>query len=424
MYPPSLGRQGDKYQDYNDGVYRNSLSVHYTGALKYINEIILINEDEEGNSTNDVKLSLVNILAVCNFARATDLYGAVPYTEGGWGRKDILYPAYDSQEFIYHDMMDKLKNSIAVLKTANPEDAYPGFDPLYENDLTKWIRFANSLRLRLAMRARFVDEANSNTVIRECLDEDLIENHTQDASRKYEDVDILELNNRWHNLFIVKERWKMGELFIEQLKATNDPRLPVLVEANSNDEYKGVKNGLNDLDHGNAFGMTENCYPSENLYAKDMPAYFLSADEVSFLKAEAALYEISNDDANEHYQDGIRKAMRKWDITEEQINDFLANEPIATLSGQPEEKFEQICVQAWIATVPNFPEVYSRMRRTDYPTIVQRTGNLEMGTSDGFLPKRLLYATDEVSRNGDNVANAIAIQGPNKITTPLWWDVK
>jgi len=141
--------------------------------IKYINEIILLNEDEQGNPINEVKLALANILGVCNFAKLTDLYGAIPYTEGGWGRKNILYPAYDSQEFIYHDMMDKLKNSIDVLKSADPAEAYPDFDPLYNNDLSKWVRFANSLRLRLAMRARFIDPSNSSQVISECLNRKL-----------------------------------------------------------------------------------------------------------------------------------------------------------------------------------------------------------------------------------------------------------
>jgi hypothetical protein len=320
--------------------------------------------------------------------------------------------------------MDKLKNSIEVLKTADPNDAFPDFDPLYDNDLNKWIRFANSLRLRLAMRARFVDEANSRAVIAECLSEDLIEENSQNVVRNFEDSDIDELNNEWHRLYIVKEKWKMSELFVNQLKLTNDPRLPVYVLANADGEYEGIKNGLNDIDHGNAIADEKYCDPSENLYAKDMPSYFLCADEVFFLKAEAALYGLGSGDANQLYQEGIRKAMEKWDVPNEQISAFLNDEPEATLTGSDEEKFEQICIQAWIAAVPNFTEMYANMRRTDYPTIEQRTGNLEKGVTDGYLPKRLIYGTSELTSNGENVEKAIAIQGPNSLTTPLWWDVK
>ena len=419
---PGLGRSADRYEDFNQGVYNAAMGLSFS-RIKYIREIILLNEDEDGNPVNEVKLALANILGVCNFAKLTDLYGAIPYTEGGWGRKNILYPAYDSQEFIYHDMMDKLKNSIDVLKSADPAEAYPDFDPLYNNDLSKWVRFANSLRLRLAMRARFIDPSNSSQVISECLSDPLIENYEQNAQLEHDAGDQEELNNPWYKLYIVKEQWKMGKLFVDQLKSTNDPRLPIFVEANPDGEYIGISNGLTDLDHGNNFSKNKFCYPSENLYAKDMPSYFLCSDEVAFLKAEAALFGLSQGDANALYQEGIQKAMEKWNIPQDQIANFIANEAEATLTGSNEEKFEQIATQTWIAFIPNFTEIYSNMRRTDYPTIAKRGEDMAQGVTDGVFPKRLLYGTDELSSNGENVADAIAQQGPNKITTALWWDV-
>lgn len=421
---PGLGRQGDRYEDYNEAVYNSTMNNQFTGPIKYVNEIILLNLDEGGNQLNKIKIALANILGVCNFAKITDLYGAIPYTEGGWGRKNILYPAYDSQEFIYHDMMDKLKNSINVLKSANPAEAYPGFDPLYKNDLDKWVRFANSLRLRLAMRARLVDPSNSAQVISECLSEPLIDSNGQNAQLEHDGGVVEELNNPWYNLYISREKWKMGELFVEQLKSTNDPRLSIFVEANPDGNYYGLKNGLTDLDHGNAFNNNKYCYPAETLYAKDMPSYFLCADEVAFLKAEAALFGLGQGDANAFYRDGIQKAMEKWGVPQVQITNFIANEAEATLKGSNEEKFEQIATQAWIALIPNFAEIFSRMRRTGYPTIEQRGKDMAQGVTNGFFPKRLLYGTDELSSNGKNVAKAIAQQGPNKITTAIWWDVK
>ncbi|HAZ04634.1 MAG: hypothetical protein A2W90_06815 [Bacteroidetes bacterium GWF2_42_66] len=420
---PSLGRDADKYTDFNQLVYNTTMSDLYTGPLKLINEIILILDEKGPDAVTNVKLSMVNILAVCNYIKLTDLYGSVPYTEGAWARKNILYPKYDTQEYIYHDMMDKLKESITVLKSANPKDGYPGYDPLYQNDLTKWVRFANSLRLRLAMRARFVDPNNSKTVISECLAENLIEENSQNALRGFTNGDIQELNNPWYNLYITKEKWKMSELFVNQLKSTNDPRLSIFVKPNSSGGYQGIKNGLGDLDNGNAFTQIQYCSPSENLYAKDLPAYFMCADEVYFLRAEAALFQLGSGDANQLYQAGIRKSMETWKVPEAQISTFLAS-PEAQLSGLNEDNFRKICTQQWIGLVPNFTECYSNMRRTDYPTIGQRTGTLEKGVTDGYLPKRLLYGTDEFNSNNANVTAAVAEQGPNRITTPLWWDVK
>lgn len=416
-------RAADGYQDFHtQDVYKEIFSIAYVEPLRYINEVLLITS--EGKYKNPVRNALAQIVAVINYAQATDTWGNVPYLEGAKGSSGIIYPKYDKQEFIYHDMMDKLKASVAVLKTADPANAYKGADPIYNNDLSKWIRFANSLRLRLAMRARFVDPANSSKVISECLAEPLLETNDQNFELKHQNSDNGELYNPWYDIRKY-QNFKMSEKFTNWLKSTNDPRLDVFVEKTSSGEYKGFPNGLNDQ----AFGLLSwNDYsdPKPVLYSKSLSQYLMCASEVCFLKAEAALFKLGPGDANQLFRQGITLNLQQWNINENLISTFLSNEPEATLNGTDENKFRQISTQLWIALVPNFMEIWSNIRRTGYPEIPQRTDPAvySLGVTKGFLPKRFRYASNEYLNNLTNLQEAIRMQGPDLITTPLWWDVR
>jgi hypothetical protein len=93
------------------------------------------------------------------------------------------------------------------------------------------------------------------------------------------------------------------------------------------------------------------------------------------------------------------------------------------LDGTIDDMEEQIGIQMWVAITPNYFESWSHMRRTGYPVIAQRTAvYLDRGVTQGYMPKRFLYSTQEFSTNGTNVEEAVARQGPNKIDTPVWWD--
>ena len=126
-------------------------------------------------------------------------------------------------------MMNQLRDAIEVLKTADPAMGYVGADPVYDNNLTKWTRFANSLRLRLAMRTRFVEPANSSAVITECMAEEFIENNDGNFGLKYQESENPELYNPWYDVR-KHQNWKMSDKFVEWLKSTNDPRLITFVD--------------------------------------------------------------------------------------------------------------------------------------------------------------------------------------------------
>jgi hypothetical protein len=416
-------KSADGYEDFHtQDIYRDMFNTTYVVSLRYINEVIIMTS--EGEKKNPVRNAMAQIIAVVNFALATDCWGDIPYFEGAQGTKGILYPKYDKQEIIFPDMLNRLKLAIDVLKTADPKDGYPGADPVYNNDLTKWVRFANSLRLRLAMRTRFVDPVNSAKVITECMAGPFIETNDQNFELKHQDSENGELYNPWFDLRKV-QNFKMSEKFTNWLISTNDPRLQILVEPNSKGERKGVLNGLNNqaliLINWNSISN-----PMPVLYSKSLSQYLMCASETWFLRAEAALFNLASDDAGQLYQQGIRCNMLRWNVDLNSIQNFLDSEPEATLNGSQENQFRQIGTQMWIAFIPNFTEAWTNIRRTGYPVIPQRT-NAEiysLGATNGILPKRFRYPSNEYLSNRDNVTQAVSQQGPDKIDTPVWWDVR
>ena len=414
----------DRYYDYfTSAEYKSLFNSFFYGPIRHIKEVIRVTQPG-GEKENEVRHAMAQVVSMINFARMADSFGNIPYTEGGIGQTGIMYPKYDDVEFIYTDMMEKLKNIVTTLQNADPGMGYPGADPLYDNDLDNWARFANSFRLRLAMRARFVNPGLVNTVITECLAQPLIEENSQNAWNENEDSDINEFRNPIYGHYGFW-KWKMSEKFVETLKTTNDPRLTVFVKPNNEGEYIGIPNGLSDSELVK-WTWANVSDPTDSLVGKAAPIYQMAASEIWLLRAEAALYNIGpSGDANQLYQKGIQLSLEQWGVSQEDIDDYMANADYANLTGTQEQQFEQICTHLWIAVMPNAHEGWTNIRRTGYPRIPQRTEpEHTLGASNGVLPTRLKYPSSEVNINKENYQIAVDQQGPDLITTPLWWDVR
>jgi hypothetical protein len=417
-------RSADQYNDFHtQDSYKEMFTVTFVGPLRYINEVLQMTA-EGGDQADPVKHAMADIVAVVNFAQASDCWGDIPYFEGAKGDQGVLYPVYDKQQIIYADMMERLKSAISVLKTAGPDDGFPGADPVYDNDLSNWIRFANSLRFRMAMKIRFADPSTSTKVISECMVEPLIETNEQNFERTHLDSEDPDLYNPWFDIRKY-QNYKMSDKLTSWLAETNDPRLYIFVDTNSSGQRKGVLNGLNDQAYSQV-DWNQFSNPTPLLYSKALSQYLLCASEVCFLKAEAALFNLAPGDAEQLYQDGIRLNMELWKIDQNQIQNFISTEPEATLSGDQENKFRQIETQAWIAFIPNFTEAWVNIRRTGYPDIPQRvnTDIYSLGVTNGVLPSRFKYASSEYLNNLANVTAAVNNQGPDLIDTRVWWDVR
>ncbi len=145
--------------------------------------------------------------------------------------------------------------------------------------------------------------------------------------------------------------------------------------------------------------------------------------EVEFLLAEAAVRNWYNGDAATHYENGVRAAMQylamygpEAVIPEADIDAYLAANPF-----DPANALEQINTQIWAATHLNEYESYANYRRTGYPALtpVNYPGNVTGGT----IPRRMRYSEGEMVANAESYAEAVSRQGPDLLTTRVWWDV-
>lgn len=400
----------------------------YTTELKNSCNLVKIT-GEGGAHPNPVRNAMARIVTFITYIKLTDLFGAIPYTEGGKGFSDnIITPAYDTQEYIYHDIISQLGDCIAVFEKGKEADGYGSADPFYEGKLDKWIKFANSFRLRLAMRMRHADSTGAAAAISACLGKPLMESNDDNAKIQNFDSNSLYLYSGWYETFRNEgSSCRPSKMLIDQLKKTNDPRLPVFALPNSLGNYEGMPNGITNEARG-LIKDEEISHWQPVMYAKTIPSYWLCYSEVCFLKAEAALYNLGGSNPNTHYRNGIRAAMAQWGVEESKITDFLDNEPEAALTGNTEDDFRKICTQLWLSCITNNYEAYNVVRRTGYPVIPVRTGNenppLAVGITEGKLPRRLAYPVAEVTMNKKNYESAVAAQGPDEWTTRLWWDAK
>ena len=426
-----FNREIDKYFDIHSSgdVDEDIFRAVYNGAILNISEVMKLTS--EGQFKNEARHAQASIIAAYNFSKITDLFGDVPFKDAAKGKEGNVTPKYDKQEDIYSGLMDLLNSSLNVLKKSTQSQIYPSqFDPLYEGKLESWKRFGNSLKLRLAMRARLANPAKYEPIIVESLAEPLIETNQDNAKLTNYDNTNAQLYNPWYNKIIDynANRFTMlwSDMFIETLRNSNDPRLGFFATKNNNGVYLGMPNGLLDIPYSQ-WSKNNTSRLKAQFVARDQPLYLLTASEVWFLRSEAALFSIGpSTDANAMYQNGIKTAMNQWGINSDLIDSYIIGTE-GKLNGTKENQFKQIATQIWIGCVPNFLESWNTIRRTGYPEIKPRIdANYSKGVTNGVMPRRLKYPfTVEKITNGANIQEAIdRMGGSNKIDRPVWWDVK
>ncbi|WP_304246599.1 SusD/RagB family nutrient-binding outer membrane lipoprotein [Parabacteroides gordonii] len=132
---------------------------------------------EEEKAKNAVYMRCCDIIQCYAFQRATDCYDDMPYSEAGGAYEEKFYPKYDTQEEIYTDIMARLKTAAADLSafefdTEGSKIKFAASDLLCGGDVDRWIRFANSIRLRMAMRLCHVKPDVAVATIKELVAED------------------------------------------------------------------------------------------------------------------------------------------------------------------------------------------------------------------------------------------------------------
>lgn len=429
---------GDKYV-YTSGSYPYA---YFNGAyVDAVNEIDKVISSVESDSDKVNQYAIALIWQAYIYHRITDLYGMIPYTEATTAYASSNFsPAYDTQETIYMGMLSDLELAIASFDTS--KESFADGDLLYAGDTEQWIKFANSLMLRLAMRLTKVDPATAQLWAEKAIAGGVIEDATDDAIIGYGAGQVINSNPisfqlRNNNYSASNqgtsntEGGKFSSTFISFLKDTEDPRLRSVAavwvdgaQSNDADIQEGMPNGLTNRPDNFATLSEPNLSTLLNLTASLL---VIGSSEMNLLLAEASIRGWSAGDAKTYYTNAISSSMNNMErlygsearISSDEIDSYIAANPF--LVGF-ENQMEQIHTQFWVSVFPDEIEVYSNWRRTNYPILnpVNVTGNLTGGT----IPRRLVYPPSEISVNSENYNEAISIQGLDNFTTRVWWDVE
>lgn len=353
---------------------------------------------------------VATILRSWTFLLLTNLYGDIPYSEYG---KSVT-PAYDSQESILRSLLTELDAAASTLSTSGGD--IEG-DLIYNGDITKWQKFAQALRLRIALEIADRDEAAAKNIIASLYSKssELISSNADIAQFVFATSPQW---NPWASAFTSRDDQRVSKTLVDKLKSLNDPRLPIfaqLPQDASVTEYVGAANGLN-ADAANNQGFYRLSKPGTIFLDDKAPAVFFTYSEVLFDLAEAAARGFINADASQLYEAAITASLQQYGITN--TADYLSQDAVRF---KTEQWAEQIGWQKWIAYYGQGPDAFTDWRRLGYPQLVAGPNS---ALAPGQLPRRFFYPSTEQSLNGVNYQQAVANQGADELTTRLWFDVE
>ena len=446
------------------------------------------NVSEGGALEDDMYYALGLIIKGFYYQQFTEAFGMIPFSEAS--DPNISLPKYDEQIDIYKGIIADIDKAIAII--GSNVDAGSGFGILRENDVVfngnmqNWKKAANSLKLRIALRAHgsqgedfsanAASEAISSGVLADA--DALFEGYAEETniwggSASYGDI--------WNNFS--GSQWKVSEAMINIMKISNDPRLSkialpsvggsmTIVKPTDGEGVSLIadhvaflkstldKSGLIlDTDYTwtetaaeltiimpentNYIGMPSRLSPKIKGYMPDylfsnpadiitqktnqgkplFPTILMTSADSHFMIAEAIVKGLASGDANNYYQIGLEKAMAIWETST--TSDFLGSN-MGSLNGTVEENLEKIATQRWLANYTNGYESWSIVRDTGYPTTAVITSDNNdiysfAGEMNGLQAQRLRYGTSVYGSNGENVNIAVSKQGPDNMTTKLWF---
>lgn len=439
----------DRYVEVGSWI-NSAWNVHYNGGARSIKFV------EDFTAANDLPLqnAFIKIWKVQVYHRITDYWGPIIYSEFGNGETSV---AYDTQESIYKSFFLTLDSAVSVLQANTGGNAFGSNDQVYDGDVNKWLTFANSLRLRLAMRVRYVEPALAKSEAEKAVAAGVMMSNDDNAF-------LLTTDNSRNPYWTITDwgEFRMSAAMESILEGYEDPRIgeyfSPAVDGDVDGDgspYEGMRNGQAKVD----------MVATLNSLHSDMAPEFLNTSrggvnpairvmcsaEVYFLRSEGALLGWNmGSTAQELYETGIEMSLSESRIaaSPDEIAAYVSstNTPVAPMDewdtpptsdipvafdagGGLERQLEQIITQKWLALYPDGWEAWSELRRTGYPKLYPRLNSENPDVPADAIFRRMTIVSGEFSNNAEAVATAeqleeLTSRGGDKNSTHVWWDAK
>lgn len=451
---------------YNDGWASPGFWEPYYNTLKHT-KVIAEMAAENASYTNIYQMA--RITEATNTIGMTDCFGDIPYTEAGTGNTAC---AYDTQKDIYYDVFDQLKEAAEILgqNLSGQVNCSANNDLIYGGDIQKWIKLANSLRLRYALRLAYIDPDKAKAEGESALAGGVLTSNDDNA---YVRIDA---SGSWgHPLYMICawDCFVMSKTMADIMKESStvlDPRTPMWFgitrgwfknqaspdPAFKGDMFAGAPNGMNATEmlavDADGFAANSPTNTSCNWGLQAFPTWNSQAElgdtkvaismkvmnyaEVCQLKAEAALRGWSGaGNVQANYEAGIRASFAEERAGVDPSLYTTADDETYINTGwvkwddaaNTEEKLERIITQKWICLYPNSHEAWAECRRTGYPKLnpVLHSEDTSIKPANGEFIKKIRYCDAEYRDNKDNVSNPSLNQGQGDgANVRVWWDTK
>ena len=438
---------------------------------------------EGGVLENDQYYAIGLIMKGLYYQLYTDQVGMIPYSEAS--DPEITLPKYDEQIDIYRGVISELSQAISIIgnktETGQGVDRLGENDVLFNGDMQKWKQLANSLKLRMGLRAHgAAGEDFAATAISEAISSGVL----ADSDALF--TSFNQVGNIWvehcnygdiYFGFGEGGQWKVAEPMVNALSSSKDPRLSLMskpsaggevtidISQASNKQIAFLKNTLDkaglvlDTDYtwsqtdtnltitmpenthhiglpvrlspnikgifnGSLFSNPVDVVVNKSNEGGDIsPSVVMTAADSHFMIAEAIVKGLASGDAAAHYQIGLEHAMNLWELLSQMI---LQHQKWDHLLGVMKKKLEKIATQRWLANYTNGYEAWAIVRDTGYPTSAITTSSDNdirslSGAMNGAYANRLRYISSAYTSNAANVQAAVSKQGADVKATKLWW---
>jgi hypothetical protein len=429
---------------------------NFSDGKAFIQSAQILTSDDSIIKQN--KIAIIDIMEVYTYSVLVETFGNIPYSEAI--NVNNLLPKYDDAFTIYKDLLTRLDNDLSKMDPTF--DSFGSADNMYQGDVNSWVKFANSLKLRMGMHLADKDDALAKATVESAAPNvfssnaddaklpylkstpntnpiyvDLVSSGRHDfvASRTITDT-MNNLNDPRMTLFFanpVAFKYRkvnnknqdsvvtnMGRIFVYRDINGDDSMVfkkpPYTVLASDSLKVRFYIGGIN----GVANSFSRSTHVADKIQEPTFPGTILDYAEVEFFLAEAVErgYSVGGTAAG-HYNAAITASIEDWGGTTADATAYLANPDVAYTTAKGNYK-EKIGLQFWLALYNRGFEGWTEWRRLDYP-VLRAPANAKVA-ADGKVPVRFTYPIEEQTLNGANYQAASSAIGGDVMTTKLFWD--
>ncbi|MDC1105810.1 SusD/RagB family nutrient-binding outer membrane lipoprotein [Prolixibacteraceae bacterium] len=381
-----------------------------------------------------------------------DTYGYIPYKYVfEEDITDFTKLKYDSEQEVYTDLFKQLKHASTVLAGVSAAEQLQiavESDNYYKGDYEKWRKFANTLRLRLALRISNVDPVMAKQEGESAIADGVFTSNSDNlATHSITQENIYYLcSYAWLDAVMTKDL----EIAYKTWSTSLDPRCPALWYKTGPEA--AIREGF-DFDKipgttfgeyiGHRVGQTENIrHSTENVsiikanantapegwFSRHREVVWLGYAESCFMMSEASLrgWAGASMSPKAYYLAGVRASMEYYQIPEDAASTYvseLKDISNGVFDGSDKENIlEAIHKQKWLAIFPNGNEGWAEFRRTGYPRFLNNDNNMSATVKQGLFIKRIRYTVKQHDYNAENLPSDV-YGADDRMDVRIWWDV-